>query len=599
MPIDFEALLQTFLAEARDNLETMESDLLFLEHAPDDRDRLHDVFRLAHTLKGDAASLGFPHLSRYAHRMEDYLEAVRAGKTQLTAESITMLLLAVDSLRGMLARAAAGAEEERTEDEAGISRLTRLIDHDGLDVPADRTAPAPPAGSRTVEPAAGPNPATGRWPIFGAPSPPEAKALLPTLRVAIERLDVLVDRVGELGIARGRIANLLAREEVSKAEVLELHREHDRLHAELQDLVLELRMVPIGPVFRGLERIVRDLSARRGKEVRLGFVGEEVEVDAGLAEHLRAPLAHMARNAVDHGIEVPAERRMKGKEPAGTILLSAFRDGNSLVVELADDGRGLDRRKILAKAREAGLLPASNAEPEVVVSLAPQRLAAAEGARRSEEANETTTGPDEEEIDRLVLLPGFSTAEAIDESSGRGVGLDVVRRTIESLRGRVDLISRKGQGTTIRLRLPLALGLLDGLAVAVGGETYIVPLEAVDEVIDRPAGEGSAAGVVALRGEALSYVRLRDLLAVPGESPEREQLLVVSPQTERSGGKVGLGVDALLGREQIVIRPLAPLFEGLPGLAGSTILGSGEVAFVLDLASLLRPGARGAGAVAV
>src|SRR6185295_6796059 len=249
--------------------------------------------------------------------------------------------------------------------------------------------------------------------------------------------------------------------------------------------------------------------------------------------------------------------------------------------------------------REAGLLPASNAEPEVVVSLAPQRLAAAEGARRSEEANETTTGPDEEEIDRLVLLPGFSTAEAIDESSGRGVGLDVVRRTIESLRGRVDLISRKGQGTTIRLRLPLALGLLDGLAVAVGGETYIVPLEAVDEVIDRPAGEGSAAGVVALRGEALSYVRLRDLLAVPGESPEREQLLVVSPQTERSGGKVGLGVDALLGREQIVIRPLAPLFEGLPGLAGSTSLGSGEVAFVLDLASLLRPGARGAGAVAV
>lgn len=553
MPIDFAALLQTFLAEARDNLEAMEADLLALERTPDDRDRLHDVFRLAHTLKGDAASLGFPRLSRYAHRMEDYLEAARAGATRLTPEATTLLLEGVDVLRGMLARAAAGAEEERPEDEAGIARLADLL------APAPRASLAPSMASspRTVEPA---GPATGRWPILGAALPVEAAPARPTLRVAIERLDALVDRVGELGIARGRIANLLGRPEVGKADVLELHREHDRLHAELQELVLELRMVPIGPVFRTLERTVRDLSAQRGKEVRLVYAGEEVEVDAGLAEHLRAPLAHMARNAVDHGIETPAERRMLGKGAAGTLHLSAHRDGNSLVVELADDGRGLDREKILAKARAGGLIAARSSAEEM----------------------------DGEEIDRLVLLPGFSTAEAVDEASGRGVGLDVVRRTIESLRGRVELISRTAEGTTIRLRLPLALGLLDGLAVAVGHETYIVPLEAVDEVIDRPAGDSNA-GVVALRGEPLSYVRLRDLLAVPGAAPEREQLLVVSPRTERSGAKMGLGIDALLGREQIVIRPLAPLFEGLPGLAGSTILGSGEVAFVLDLASLLRP----------
>lgn len=553
MPIDFAALLQTFLAEARDNLEAMEADLLALERTPDDRDRLHDVFRLAHTLKGDAASLGFPRLSRYAHRMEDYLEAARAGATRLTPEATTLLLEGVDVLRGMLARAAAGAEEERPEDEAGIARLADLL------APAPRAslAPSMALSARTVEPA---GPATGRWPILGAAVPVEAAPARPTLRVAIERLDALVDRVGELGIARGRIANLLGRPEVGKADVLELHREHDRLHAELQELVLELRMVPIGPVFRTLERTVRDLSAQRGKEVRLVYAGEEVEVDAGLAEHLRAPLAHMARNAVDHGIETPAERRMLGKGAAGTLHLSAHRDGNSLVVELADDGRGLDREKILAKARAGGLIAARSSAEEM----------------------------DGEEIDRLVLLPGFSTAEAVDEASGRGVGLDVVRRTIESLRGRVELISRTAEGTTIRLRLPLALGLLDGLAVAVGRETYIVPLEAVDEVIDRPAGDSNA-GVVALRGEPLSYVRLRDLLAVPGAAPEREQLLVVSPRTERSGAKMGLGIDALLGREQIVIRPLAPLFEGLPGLAGSTILGSGEVAFVLDLASLLRP----------
>lgn len=578
MPIDFAALLQTFLAEARENLEAMEADLLALERAPGDPDRLHDVFRLAHTLKGDAASLGFPRLSHYAHRMEDYLEAVRSGKARLTAEATTVLLEAVDVLRGMLARAAAGAEEERPDDEAGIARLAGML------APAAGSpspAPAAPAKPRTTRPKTAQPPAveprtvepdgqaTGRWPTLGPGALPEAPR--PTLRVAIERLDALVDRVGELGIARGRIANLLGRPEIGKSDILELHREHDRLHAELQELVLSLRMVPIGPVFRTLERTVRDLSARRGKEVRLVYAGEEVEVDAGLAEHLRAPLAHMARNAVDHGIEAPAERRALGKEPTGTLHLSAHRDGDSLVVELADDGRGLDRAKILAKARSTGLLPSHR-----------------DGA-------EGEDGFGGEEIDRFVLLPGFSTAESIDESSGRGVGLDVVRRTIESLRGRVELSSRPAEGATIRLRLPLALGLLDGLAVAVGDETYVVPLASVDEVIDRPTG-GGAAGVISLRGAALSHVRLRELLGVAGEPPEREQVLVVSRGGGRSGS-IGLGVDALLGREQIVIRPLAPLFEGLPGLAGSTILGSGEVAFVLDLASLLRPAPRAASGV--
>ncbi len=555
MPIDFDALLQTFLAEARDNLELMETDLLALEKAPGDRDLLHDVFRLAHTLKGDAASLGFPLLSHYAHRLEDHLEALRGGAGWLSAPAATLLLEAVDILRAMLARAAAGTEEERADDEALIGRLAVVL-----------AAPpaASPASARSV--ATGVE-ATGKWPVVDGGTLPAATAQRPTLRVAIERLDALVDRVGELGIARGRIANLLTDPTVPKTGILELHREHDRLHAALQELVLELRMVPIGPVFRTLERTVRDLAAQRSKEVRLRFSGEEVEVDAGLAEHLRAPLAHMVRNAVDHGIETPAVRRARGKEPIGTLHLSAFRDGNALVVELADDGGGLDRDKILARAQAAGLVPD---RPEG-------------GALRLDEF------PDLEEIDRLVLLPGFSTAETVDESSGRGVGLDVVRRTIESLRGRVALSSRDDLGTTIRLRLPLSLGLLDGLAVAVGAETYIVPLEAVDEVIDLSGATDRSGGTVALRGAALSHVRLRALLGVPGSAPEREQLLVVSPRAERSGERVGLAVDALLGREQVVIRPLAPLFEGLPGLAGSTILGSGEVAFVLDLASLLRP----------
>ena len=573
MPIDFDALLQTFLAEARDNLEAMEADLLALEREPGDRDRLHDVFRLAHTLKGDAGSLGFPRLSRYAHRMEDCLEAVRSGASRLTPEATTALLESVDVLRGMLARAAAGAEEERPDEEAGIDRLAGLLapaeakPQPGRRVPGSVPspvsfpAPSPSAAPRTL---AADVQATGRWPVLATDASPEA-APRPTLRVAIERLDALVDRVGELGIARGRIANLLGRPEIAKAEILELHREHDRLHAELQERVLALRLVPIGPVFRSLERTVRDLSARRGKPVRLVFDGEEVEVDAGLAEHLRAPLSHMARNAVDHGIEEPEERRAAGKEPAGTLRLSARRDGDSLVVELADDGRGFDRAKILEKARASGLWA---------------------GRREGGE-----DGIDGEEIDRLALLPGFSTAESVDEASGRGVGLDVVRRTIESLRGRVEISSLPGEGTTIRLRLPLALGLLDGLAVAVGTETYVVPLESVDEVIDRPAGGDVGSGVISLRGTALSHVSLRELLGVAGEPPEREQVLVVSGGGGRNGG-VGLSVDALLGREQIVIRPLPPLFEGLPGLAGSTILGSGEVAFVLDLPSLLRPAAR-------
>ncbi len=575
MAIDFEALLQTFLAEARDNLETMEADLLALERNPDDPDRLHDVFRLAHTLKGDAASLGFPRLSGYAHRLEDHLETVRAGSGRLSPEAISLLLEAVDVLRARLRRAAAGAEgnpeEERPEEERPIARLARLLGGDA-EAPESRLT-VEPQGSRSVAPA---GQVTGRWPILSAAplaagsstdasvaaSPvPEPAPARPTLRVAIERLDELVDRVGEMRIARGRIANLLGREEVPRREILELHGEHDRLFDQLQRLVLDLRMVPIGPVFRTLDRTVRDLSARRGKEIRLVYVGEEVEVDAGLAEHLRAPLAHLARNAVDHGIETPQERRASGKPPAGCLRVSAHRDGNSLVVEIADDGRGLDRAKIAARAKATGI--AQDLDPS--------------------------------EFDRLVLLPGFSTAEAVDEASGRGVGLDVVRRAIESLRGRVDLESRDGEGTTVRLRLPLSLGLLDGLAVAVGGETYIVPLEAVDEVIDRPVGADVSAGVVALRGEAVSYLRLRDLLAVPGAEAEREQILVLAPRAPggpRSAGRIGVAVDELLGREQIVIRPLAPQLEELPGLSGSAILGSGEVAFVLDFTSLLQTSAR-------
>ena len=547
MEIDFQAILQVFRAEADENLAAMEDALLALEARPGDPELLDTVFRVAHTLKGDGGNLGMAPVAEFAHRVEDLLDGLREHVVEATPAVVGLLLEAVDHLRELVPAAIDGLEEVPPAGRALLERIA-LAAEGGLQ---DAANPIESTGS-TESP-------VSIAPVVTEPAG-DADAWLPavrreatrTLRVDVGKLDRTLDLVGEIAIARGRVAQMLE-EGRPAAEVLEAYREADRLHMDLQEVVMKLRMVPLGPTFRPHTRTVRDLALACGKQARLVVHGEDVEVDTSVVEHLRDPLTHLVRNAVDHGIEDPAARMAAGKDPVGTLTLSARHEGGTIAIRLQDDGAGLDRARILARARDRGMA-------------VDERM------------------PDAD-VFRLVLEPGFSTAEAVTELSGRGVGLDVVRSGLEQLRGSVSLASRPGEGTTVTLRLPLTLAVIEGFAVGVGRETYVLPLDSVVECLELPAArhEGAAGGVFSLRGQPMPYIRLRDFFGETGRPPRRENVVVVRGES----GTAGLVVDELLGESQAVIKPLGELFKGLRAIAGSTILGSGRVALILDLPTVL------------
>jgi two-component system chemotaxis sensor kinase CheA len=313
-------------------------------------------------------------------------------------------------------------------------------------------------------------------------------------------------------------------------------------------------MVPLGPSFRQHARTVRDAAVAHGKQARLLIQGEEAEADLGVVEQLRDPLTHMIRNAIDHGVEPPDQRRARGKSAVATITVAARHEAGRLVVVVSDDGAGLDRARILARARERGLVADG------------QALA-------------------EREIHDLIFRPGFSTAESVTELSGRGIGMDVVRRNIASLRGSVEVASRAGEGTTLTLRLPLTLAVIPGFLVAAGDERYVLPLESVVECVDLPpGGADQGSGITDVRGEPVPYLRLRHVLGARADAAPRESLVVV----DHGDALAGLVVEAALGEAQVVVQPLASPLQHVRGVTGSTILGDGRVALLLDVDALLR-----------
>ena len=369
------------------------------------------------------------------------------------------------------------------------------------------------------------------------------------VRVNADKLDELINLVGELVIASAG-ANLLARSSAS-GPLQECTSVVSGLVEEILDGALHLRMIPIGETFNRFRRVVRDVSQELGKDIELLISGADTELDKTVVEKIGDPLMHLLRNAMDHGIESPAVRQAAGKPAKGRLQLNAFHDSGSIVLEIADDGAGLNRDRILQKAVERGLVPAAS--------------------------NLT-----DQEIYNLIFEPGFSTAEAVTNLSGRGVGMDVVKRNITLLRGTVDLDSQPGQGTIIRIRLPLTLAIINGFLVGVGQTHYVVPLEMVQECIELNALQRQD-NYLDLRGEVLPLVRLRDHFGHTGHNVRRENVVVVRCAEQ----KAGLVVDDLLGEFQTVIKPLGKLFNALRGISGSTILGSGEVALILDVPSLL------------
>ncbi len=374
------------------------------------------------------------------------------------------------------------------------------------------------------------------------------------IRVQADKLDALINLVGELVIA-GAAAGLCAQRNGDTA-TQEAVAVVSGLVEEIRDGSLELRMVPIGETFQRFQRVVRDVSQELGKDIRLEISGADTELDKTVVEKIADPLMHLVRNAMDHGIE-SAERRLQSRKPSqGTVRLNAYHEAGSIVIEVGDDGGGLDRERILAKALERGVVQSSE-------------------------------GLTEAEIFQLIFEPGFSTAEAVTNLSGRGVGMDVVRRNIEALRGSVEVESLAGSGTTLRIRLPLTLAIIDGFLTGVGDASYVVPLKSVVECVELTAEqreETCQRRFINLRGEVLPFIRLRDYFDLDGLAGRRENLVVVN----YGGHKAGLIVDALLGEYQTVIKPLGRLFANLSGISGSTILGSGEVALILDVPALVQ-----------
>ena len=479
LDLEREAILKSFFDESREGLAAMEQAVLALEKAPHDAEPIQRVFRAAHTLKGNALSLGFPALAGLAHKLEDRLEIVRAGGAKLTPDLITFLLGSVDGLRDLLGHAERAGEE-----------------------PAE-----------------------------------DAR----TLRVDVRKLDRMLALSGEIAVARGRVRQLLPSREGCE--------ELDRLSRELQDEILKVRAVPVGPLLEQHERTVRDAAASEGKQARLIVEGGEVEVDTAVVELLRDPLTHLVRNAVAHGIETPLQRRSAGKPECGTVILRARHESGCVVLEVRDDGRGFDRGRIAEQARARGMAVPSS----------------------------------DDELLELVFESGFSTAEKITDLSGRGVGLDVVRHNIEQLRGTIAIQSDAGSGATVALRLPLTLAIIDAFFVGAGGETYAIPLESMIECVDLPKDSGGDAGVMSFRGEALPWLALAPHFGREGKREARRSLVVV----QHGKGRAGIVVERLDGEDQTVLKPLTGLVDGARGVAGSALLGDGRIALILDVPELL------------
>ena len=643
--------IAAFRVEAGELLEQIEQGLLDLGHRLDDRDLVDAVFRGLHTLKGSGAMFGFDALATFTHHCETAFDRVRKGLAPATQELVAVILSAQDHMRALIETDGAGLEaagdailvrlqaaidgasgapaaaaaapaakgwrlffrlppESMANGtnplmlldelrELGECRIIARVDaipplaelapvecHIGWDVELhgdiskddiedvfifvmdDMELKIEPLASETVAetdaadapplvvvandaPAADPaTPAAGRTP---------AKPAGESVRVPAERLDELMDRVGELVIVQSRLSQL-AHGGGSAADLVlrSISEEIERLASELRDTMMVLRMVPVASLFGRFRRLVHDLARDTGKTIELSTEGETTEVDKTVMERLADPMGHLIRNSCDHGLETPQERIAAGKPAAGQVKLSAHQAGGEVMITIRDDGRGIDRDRVRAKAESQGLL-----QPGQQIS--------------------------EQELLQMIFHPGFSTAAAVTNLSGRGVGMDVVKRTIESLRGAIDIKSVPGEGSTVTLRIPLTLAIIDGLLVRVGDGRYVIPLAAVEECIELSLEEdlrSRGRSFITLRDRLVPFLRLREMFDTGTRPDPHQKIVVIATGAER----VGLVVDQIIGSHQTVIKSMSALHRDVSTFAGATILGDGGVALILDVVQLVTLG---------
>ena len=542
-------LIRDLVIESSEALDQFEQDVMALENNHSDPDTLNRIFRAIHSLKGTSGCLALHKLERLAHAGENVLSLLREGRLHADKDLATRLLAFSDGLRGTLAEVSAtGAEGERDHSAliAGLEALERAASSASVVSQAagsfglfsDEEQPAAPAA-----------------PADAAPVTESA------IRVDVDQLDRIMDLVGELVLARNQIVRFAGT--TQDAELIKPTQRLNLITSKLQENIMKTRMQPIGNVWAKFPRLVRDLGLELGKQVALSMEGAETELDRTILEAIKDPLTHLVRNAIDHGVETPGARAAAGKPAEGQLKLRALHEGGQVIIQVSDDGAGIDRERVLRKAVERNLVSADAA------------------ARLSDR-----------EVYALLFLPGFSTAPQITSVSGRGVGMDVVKRNIERVGGAVDIQSEPGRSTRIRIKIPLTLAIVPALMVRCAGNRYAIPQASLVELVR--IGEDQAAALIEhveecpvyrLRGHLLPLVSLRAQLKLAAEESGRSVFLLV---LQAEGRQFGLIVDEILDTEEIVVKPLGKELKGVTVYAGATILGDGRVALILDVIGIAR-----------
>ena len=593
-------LVADFINESREHLHEADVKLLILESDPKDSDALNAVYRSFHTIKGVAGFLNLKDVTTVAHATEDLLDRARKGELLFVGTSVDVTFAAVDLLKQMISDVEMALSSDKPLSHSIshtklLSDINSAISGEVSENPAkieissqeieDTSSAEIQIESETIETALQPNDkvldeliASREIPL---PTEPEKQEKQPlklspqgvvkeTLKIEAERLDRLVDMIGELVIAESMVTQDAEIVEKATARVTRNLAHLNKITRELQEIGMSLRMMPVRPVFERMARLARDLAKKSKKKIEFSMFGEDTEVDKGMVDRISDPLTHMIRNAVDHGIESSPDERVKlGKPEVGHITLRAYHKSGDIIIEVEDDGKGLDKEAILAKAKERGMI----------------------------EDGQFMT---DQEIYNLIFMPGFSTAKIVTDVSGRGVGMDVVNRNVQELRGQIDIRSAKGKGTTFALRLPLTLAIMDGIIVQVGSEQYIIPTLSVVESI-RPKREELStimenAEMLCIRGKLMPMFRISGLFQLQNAVKNPEDALVIIVEDE--GKQVGFMVDSLVGHQQIVIKSLGESVGHLKGISGGAIMADGRVGLILDVTGIVKIAISGSNRIA-
>jgi two-component system, chemotaxis family, sensor kinase CheA len=585
-------LVMDFISESSEHLESAEADLLHIEECPDDPETINSIFRAFHTIKGVAGFLNLKQIGSLAHVAENLLDEARKEKIILGGSSVDTIFESIDVMKQMFSALQQAVENDQhvqpyqklqplidrikqcTSGKSPPIKLGEVIVQEGTASAAEvrdalheqqTSSPDKKIGEILVDKKVVTEQQIDKA-LQDQKLPPAARSNEnkkivndTTVKVTTGRLDSLINMVGELVIAQSMVSQGLDEHIRADQRLARNVRHLDKITRELQELSMSMRMVPVQGVFQKMARLVRDLSRKAGKDIEFVMTGAETELDRNVVEAIADPLVHMVRNSVDHGVETPEERSGKGKPPQGRVELKAFHQGGNIVIEICDDGKGLNREKILEKAIACNIV---------------------------KEGQELSDG----EIYRLVFHAGLSTAEKITDVSGRGVGMDVVRKNIESLRGRIDIESTIDKGSTFSIRLPLTLAVIDGQVVNVGKETYVIPSVSIEHSI-RPQPEqlktvqGARGEMVMIRGKLLPLVKLYRLFGIESELIDPcEALIVVVTDGDN---RCCVQVDSLLGQQQVVIKSLGDYLGSIKGVSGAAIMGDGNVSLIVDVPGLI------------